>query len=267
MKFKKFAPQKNAAQAIVEFAIVLPLLLLLLYGLLEAGRLLFIYSSVVNASRQAARYGSVTGQGSDFSAAGGPSNTGVSRYQDCAGIKWSAQRTDFLDAFEDDDIIIQYDGGQGATASFVGGGVDNQCTGDTDNTINPSNNNTDRITVTVNATYHAIVPKIVPFLTRTIEATSSRTILRSITIPVAGAGGGGGGGAKPDVTVTTSPNPSQVNEPVTLTATLSISAATGTVTFKNGGTTICTANVAGGAASCPGVTFSAIGNYTIDATY
>ena len=46
----------------VEFAIALPVLLLLLYGILEAGRLLFVYSTVVTASRQAARYGATTGE-------------------------------------------------------------------------------------------------------------------------------------------------------------------------------------------------------------
>ena len=34
------------AQAIVEFAIALPILLVLLVGILEVGRMLFIYSSV-----------------------------------------------------------------------------------------------------------------------------------------------------------------------------------------------------------------------------
>ena len=47
----------------VEFAIALPILLMLVYGLLEVGRLLFTYSSVVNATRQAVRYGSTTGAG------------------------------------------------------------------------------------------------------------------------------------------------------------------------------------------------------------
>jgi Flp pilus assembly protein TadG len=64
--------KKNKAQAMVEFAIVLPILLLLLYGILEAGRLLFIYSTIVTASRQAVRYGSATGQGT----------RAVPRYQD-----------------------------------------------------------------------------------------------------------------------------------------------------------------------------------------
>src|SRR5688572_17286906 len=101
MKLKKFTPQKNRAQAMVEFAIALPILLMLLYGILEAGRLLFIYSSIVTASRQAVRYGSATGIGPN----------GVPRYQDCAGIRASANRADFLNAFQDEDIHIFYDEG------------------------------------------------------------------------------------------------------------------------------------------------------------
>jgi hypothetical protein len=36
---------KDKAQGMVEFALVLPLLLLLVYGIIEAGRMLFIYSA------------------------------------------------------------------------------------------------------------------------------------------------------------------------------------------------------------------------------
>ena len=60
MKMKKFFEGKKPAQAMVEFAIALPVLLLLLYGILEAGRLLFLYSTVVTASRYAVCYGSAT---------------------------------------------------------------------------------------------------------------------------------------------------------------------------------------------------------------
>src|SRR5215211_7531346 len=109
MKLNNITSQKNRAQAMVEFAIVLPILLLLLYGLLEAGRLLFIYSTIVTASRQAVRYGSATGIG-----------TGTTlRYQDCAGIRESAQRVDYLNSFEDEDIIIQYDSGPTGPAPKV----------------------------------------------------------------------------------------------------------------------------------------------------
>src|SRR5574338_843270 len=103
MKMKKFFAGKNRAQAMVEFAIVLPLLLLLLYGLLEVGRLLFIYSTVVTASRQAARYGATTGGGTGR----------VARYQDCAGIRLAANKVDFLNAFNHNgaDVVIRYDSG------------------------------------------------------------------------------------------------------------------------------------------------------------
>ena len=43
-------------QAMVEFAFVLPILLLVVFGLLEVGRLIFIYSSITNASRNASRH-------------------------------------------------------------------------------------------------------------------------------------------------------------------------------------------------------------------
>ena len=49
----------SQAQAMVEFALVLPLLLLLLIAIIDFGRALFVYSEVSNASREAVRYGAV----------------------------------------------------------------------------------------------------------------------------------------------------------------------------------------------------------------
>ncbi len=49
----------NQAQALVEFALVLPLLLLLLIAIIDFGRALFVYSEVSNAAREAVRYGAV----------------------------------------------------------------------------------------------------------------------------------------------------------------------------------------------------------------
>lgn len=266
MKFKKFAPKKNAAQAIVEFAIVLPLLLLLLYGLLEAGRLLFIYSSVVNASRQAVRYGATTGVGT-----GGVQH----RYWDCAGIRAAAQKVDFLNAFDDEDVIIAHDGGSGSPTQYCGNGDPVTAPPASDTTYIPSVNNTDRLVVTIKGDFNSLVPKIVPFISRTraknnpITITSARTIVVGITIDT---GGSGGGGVEPSTfTVTTSPNPSQVNEPVMITATLTGSAGApqGTVTFKDkaSGTTLCTVTLASGTANCGPVTFPAIATYTIVATF
>ncbi|MDX5373755.1 MAG: pilus assembly protein [Pseudomonadaceae bacterium] len=48
--------QAQRGVAMVEFAIALPLLLLLLLGVAEFGRMLFHYNSLLQASRDAARY-------------------------------------------------------------------------------------------------------------------------------------------------------------------------------------------------------------------
>ncbi|MEA3308793.1 MAG: TadE/TadG family type IV pilus assembly protein [Chloroflexota bacterium] len=44
-------------QTLVEFALILPLLLLILFGIIEFGRILFIYSNLFNAAREGVRYG------------------------------------------------------------------------------------------------------------------------------------------------------------------------------------------------------------------
>jgi hypothetical protein len=180
MKLNNVIPQKNRAQAMVEFAIVLPILLLLLYGLLEAGRLLFIYSTIVTASRQAVRYGSATGLNS-----GGT----TLRYQDCAGIRQAAQRVDYLDSFQDEDIVIQYDSGPTGPAPKTF--CDGSPLPPSDPEFSPSSNN-QRLIVTIQGDYLPIVPKIVPFLSRSsadtpadpITAESARTVLVSVSIVV-----------------------------------------------------------------------------------
>lgn len=52
---------RQRGQGMVEFALILPLLLLLLLGVIEVGRMLVIYSSVQAASREAARYAAAAG--------------------------------------------------------------------------------------------------------------------------------------------------------------------------------------------------------------
>ncbi|HET9587688.1 MAG TPA: TadE/TadG family type IV pilus assembly protein, partial [Anaerolineales bacterium] len=179
MKLKKVTPKKNRAQAMVEFAIALPILLMLLYGILEAGRLLFLYSTVVTASRQAVRYGSATGIG----------DNGVPRYQDCAGIRSAAQRADFLNAFQDEDIHLFYDQGPGDPGiefCFSGMVTDPSLT----STILADNRH--RLRVEIDGDFFPIVPRLVPFLSRSttnsppnpIEGISARTILLSISIAV-----------------------------------------------------------------------------------
>src|SRR5258707_14341607 len=95
------------AQSMVEFAIVLPILLALLVGILEVGRMVFVYAVVTNASREAVRFGSAIG----FS-----DNTYYLKYQYCSGIRDVAKKYGFLLNLQNSNIRIYYDKGPGTTA-------------------------------------------------------------------------------------------------------------------------------------------------------
>lgn len=160
----------------VEFALALPVLLTLIYGILETGRLLFIYSSTVTAARQAVRYGSATGIGPN----------GMPYYQDCVGIENAAQNVGFINDFQD--ILIKYDAGPDGVPIES---KDRDCPAS-------SVQNGDRIVVSVSAQWQPIVP-IVPLEPFIIRSESARTILYSVSISVTSPaivlpGGGGGGG-------------------------------------------------------------------------
>jgi TadE-like protein len=52
-------------QAIVELALVLPVFFLLVFGLIDLGRAVFIYNSLAEGSREGARWGSVQARAFD----------------------------------------------------------------------------------------------------------------------------------------------------------------------------------------------------------
>src|SRR6266498_3229793 len=90
------------AQAIVEFALVLPILMMLLVGIMEVGRFIYIYAAVNNASREAARYGSAIGF----------DDTGTHlKYQYCDGIRNMARKSAYFMNLSNADIDIEYDTG------------------------------------------------------------------------------------------------------------------------------------------------------------
>ncbi|MBN1304942.1 MAG: pilus assembly protein [Anaerolineales bacterium] len=149
------------SQAMVEFALVLPLLLLIVIGLIEVGRALFIFSSVQTASREATRYGSATGD----------SGSGIPYYQDCDGISGAAQRVEFIADF--DTIDISYDNGPDTSAFDT-------CNGSVDTGINVANN--DRIVVTVTENYEPILLGFIPLASFPMTSSSARTLLVSVSI-------------------------------------------------------------------------------------
>ena len=97
-------------QGAVEFALVAPVLFLIVFGMIEVGRLLFIYGAVTNAAREAARYGSATGV--DTNATDG---VDIMRYNDCAGIRSAAMNMGFLANLQSTDVVIEFDTGPNTT--------------------------------------------------------------------------------------------------------------------------------------------------------
>jgi len=92
---------RKPGQAMVEFALILPLLLLIIVGIFEFGRVMFIYSNLFNAAREGVRYG-------------------VTNPRDFAGIETHA--TDKVSLVNTADVtfhlVVEYDTGPG-TATFV----------------------------------------------------------------------------------------------------------------------------------------------------
>ncbi len=155
---KTKSTHKEKAQGMVEFALVLPLLLLVMFAVIEFGRLLFIYSAVFTASREAARYGAAAGDVGNY----------VPHYQDCAGITATARRITNLVGINT--ITISYDDGNGNSLGTCPDGAINVGLGD-------------RVIVSVAATYQPILPLVqIPLIP--ISSQTARTVLRDI--PVSG---------------------------------------------------------------------------------
>ena len=157
--------QFKKAQAMVEFALVLPILLLVIVGLLEVGRAIFMYSAIFSATREGVRYGSAAGN----NLAGNP------LYQDCLGIREAAKNAGILLNLQDDDITIEYDHGPGLGVFASCADADGL-----DESVDVLSG--DRIIVTIEAAYAPMVPLFVPLTPRTINASSARTITGVITI-------------------------------------------------------------------------------------
>lgn len=153
---------KERAQAIVEFAIVLPILMMLLVGILEVGRMIFIYSAVNNASREAARYASAVGL-----ADGGVHN----KYQYCSEIRNAARRSAFFMTLPDEKITINYDDGPASVDTPF-----DECPAGATSDTSVNVESGDRVTVTVKATYSPMV-NLIPISSRDFESRSSRTII------------------------------------------------------------------------------------------
>lgn len=139
-----------------EFALVLPVLLFILFGIFAFAHYFFFYFVNSTSSREAVRYGTSTGL----------SNNGVTRYKDCAEIRNAGLGAGAMIGLSAADITVEYDHGPG-TSIFgtcpVGG-------------TGPDLESGDRVIVTVTINYEPIVP--FPMLeNNTLTSLSRRSII------------------------------------------------------------------------------------------
>jgi hypothetical protein len=168
----------QTAQGMVEFALVLPILLLVVLGVFAFGHLFFAYTSVVSASREAARWGSASGVADSFRP----------RYRDCDAIRATAVRVgafagvaavDGPDNPDTPGIYIGFDHGPNdPNPDFDTCGDD----GPAEDNIGPADiGYGDRINVRVTVQYQPIVP-LVNIPSFPLTATTSRTLVRSLPV-------------------------------------------------------------------------------------
>jgi hypothetical protein len=158
---------KSKAQGFLEFALVLPLLLLLIFGVIEFGRMLFIYSAVFTATREAARFGSAAGK-----------VDGTPRYNDCAGIRARAIEIGSIAGILDEDISIRYDSGPG-TPILVG----SSCPYNEEEGKVKVREGYHRIIVEINKDFTPMIP-LVNVPPAVIHSRSARTIMSDISVKV-----------------------------------------------------------------------------------
>ncbi len=167
-------PQAHG-QGLVEFALIVPLLLLLSLGILEVGRMLVIFSSTSSAAEQSARYAAV-GEGAD---------SGFPQYLDCPGIRSAAQRAAILTGLTEGDIQITYQRPMPETGGFgaIGWCDSDQArlTSGTPMTLTDLFNNY-RVVVTITSVYSPIVP-IVPLPPIPMTFAAARTIFPAMLGP------------------------------------------------------------------------------------
>jgi hypothetical protein len=96
MKTKK----RSRGQGLVEFALILPLLLLILLGIFEFGRAFFIYSNLFNAAREGTRYG-------------------MTNPRDYMGITRHTEEAITALSTDDVNIWVWYDRGPGDTSQII----------------------------------------------------------------------------------------------------------------------------------------------------
>lgn len=135
--------------------------LILIFGIIELGRFVFMYTSVAAAGREAARFASGVGY-----------TNGVAQYNNCAEIRNRAKKIGWFAGVTDADVTIRYDTGPATTEVTY---------------CNPSSTISNitrhyRIIVQVQVPYDTITG-IVPIPEVMLTSKSARSILLQAQVP------------------------------------------------------------------------------------
>jgi hypothetical protein len=164
--FKTHRGKRSKAQGMVEFALALPVFLILMFGIIEFSRLLLTYSAVYTASRDAVRYAVATGI----------NNNGIPNYQDCNAIRDAGMNLGRFGGVQASDFDIRYDRGLVEIPDEFTSLQ--QCSGATSN-VNLVLG--DRVLVKVETVFRPIVP-IVNIPPIPVSSTTARTILTRVDV-------------------------------------------------------------------------------------
>lgn len=167
--------KKERGAALVEFAVVAPLLFLLLFGVIEFARVVSAYTTVWTGAREGARYATTSAE-SDI-------NGGVPRFRDCDGIYDAIQAKAVTSSIDSSDTTIQWINESGTIIADCDGADATypdpaQKTGPLWSVIL---DNGTIIRVEVRGTFDAIVPMVGSFVDGlTLDSTQTRSIYEGI---------------------------------------------------------------------------------------
>jgi Flp pilus assembly protein TadG len=151
----------NFAQSMVEFALAIPVLLIIILVVIEIAHIVILFNTVTMATREGSRYASGMSQ---------TGNNGLAHWQDCQGIRAAVERIGGFLGIAESDILIFYDNGPDTAIAEV---------------CNPSPiagvTKGGRISVKVTVYYSPLVP-VIQISPVPISSLSSHTILTNITV-------------------------------------------------------------------------------------
>jgi Flp pilus assembly protein TadG len=157
--------QKPRGQAMVEFALVIPVFILLMVGIFDLGRVIWVNDTLSTAAREAARFAIVHGAKSVCPVGPAPAGTDIPIAG--PGCLFPAPSRQAIK-----DVAQKWAAGTSATVTVsVCYGAVTTCTGDTDQ-LNATTTRGTQVMVTVSSTVGLSLPSLVGFSGFDLSATS-----------------------------------------------------------------------------------------------